>query len=57
MNEITRDLIFISISMFGVAFGHIWPVIFTYYTSYCYYLNKDTQVNKIYASFFAFLIG
>ena len=57
MKEIRRDLLCLCTSAIGISFVHLWPAIFTYYTSFCYYKDEDTKVNKIYATYFLFVIG
>lgn len=39
MKELTKDLICLCMSVFGITFVHLWPGIFAYYTSYCYYID------------------
>ena len=57
MKEQTKDLIILCISTLGITFTHIWPAIFSYYSSYCFWNNPNIKVNDIYASFFFFLLG
>ena len=57
MQENIKDLLFLCIGVIGISFIDLWPVIFTYYTSFCYYKNHNTKVNIIYASYLFFMIG
>ena len=57
MIESKKDLILLCISSTGITYIHIWPAIFAYFTSHCFYKNQDTEINTIYSTFFFFTIG
>ena len=44
MKEQKKDLLCLCINAFGNTFYHLWPILFSYYASYCYALNKDTKM-------------
>ena len=39
MKEFTKDILCLCISSIGITFTHIWPAIFSYYTTYCFWYN------------------
>ena len=49
MKENRKDLLYLCVSAFGITFLHLWAIIFTYYASYCYSLDKSTKLTLIYA--------
>ena len=57
MQENIKDLLFSCIGVIGISFIDLWPVIFAYYTSFCYHKDHNTKVNMIYASYLFFMIG
>ena len=48
MKEFLKDLICLCINAFGISYTHLWPILFTYYSSYCYTYNKETKITLIY---------